>query len=50
MRLLLLRVPGDEKALVIEIDDGKGGGSDYGDGDAWYSVAQGVIDSFVFTP
>lgn len=50
MRLFLLHVPGSEKALVIEIDDGKGGGSDYGDGDAWYAAAQGVIDSFAFTP
>jgi hypothetical protein len=50
MRLFLLHVAGSDKALLIEIDDGKGGGSDYGDGDAWYSVAQGVIDSFVFTP
>ena len=50
MRLFLMHVPGSEKALVIEIDDGKGGGSDYGDGDAWYAAAQGVIDSFAFTP
>ena len=50
MRLYLLHVAGNDAALVIEIDDGKGGGSDYEDGDAWYSVAQGVIDSFVFTP
>ena len=50
MRLFLLHVAGNDAALVIEIDDGKGGGSDYEDGDAWYSVAQGVIDSFVFTP
>jgi hypothetical protein len=50
MRLFLLHVPGNDKALVVEIDDGKGGGSDYGDGDGWYQVAQGVVDSFVFTP
>jgi len=50
MRLFLLHVAGNDKALVIEIDDGKGGGSDYGDGDEWYKVAQGVVDSFVFTP
>jgi hypothetical protein len=50
MRLFLLHVTGNDKALVIEIDDGKGGGSDYGDGDPWYSVAQGVIDTAVFTP
>jgi len=50
MRLFLLHVPGSDKALVIEIDDGKGGGSDYGDGDAWYTVAQSVVDSFVFSP
>jgi len=50
MRLFLLHVAGSDKALVVEIDDGKGGGSDYGDGDAWYSVAQRVVDSFVFTP
>jgi hypothetical protein len=50
MRLYLLHVPGDATALVVEIDDGKNGGSDYADGDAWYAAAQGVLDSFVFTP
>jgi hypothetical protein len=50
MRLFLLHVAGNDEALVVEIDDGKGGGSDYGDGDDWYKVAQGVVDSFVFTP
>jgi len=50
MRLFILHVAGNDKALVIEIDDGKGGGSDYGDGDAWYTVAQSVVDTFVFTP
>jgi hypothetical protein len=50
MRLYLLHVPGSDKAMVIEIDDGKGGGSDYGDGEDWYNVAQQVIDSMVITP
>ena len=50
MRLFLLHAADSDKALVIEIDDGKAGGSDYGDGDAWYTVAQSVVDTFVFTP
>jgi hypothetical protein len=49
MRLFLLHVPGNDRALVIEIDDGKGGGSDYGDGEDWYKVAQDVVDSFAFS-
>ena len=38
---------GRDPALVIEVDDAKDGGSDYGDGEAWYGAAQTVIDSLV---
>ena len=50
IRLYLLHVPGSDKALTIEIDDGKDGGSDYGDGEDWYKVAEAVVDSFAFAP
>jgi hypothetical protein len=50
MMLYLLRVPGNDKAMTIEIDDGKDGGSDYGDGEDWYKVAQQVVDSLVIEP
>ena len=49
-RLYLLHLDGRDTALVIDVDDAKNGGSDYGDGDDWFAAAQGVIDSIVFTP
>ena len=49
-RLILLHVAASDKALAIMVDDARGGGSNYGDGAAWYTAAQGVIDTFVFTP
>jgi hypothetical protein len=49
-RLYLLHVAGRDAALVIEVDDAKHGGSDYGDGAAWFEAAQAVIDTIVFTP
>jgi hypothetical protein len=48
IRLYLLHVPGNDKALVIEVDDAKGGGSDYDD--TWATVSQQVVDSFIFAP
>ena len=36
-----------DHALVVEVDDAIGG-STYGDGDAWQTAAQAVIDSFQF--
>jgi hypothetical protein len=33
---------------VIEVDDAKGGGSDYDD--TWATVSQQVVDSFIFAP
>jgi hypothetical protein len=49
-RLYLLRVAAGDPALVIEVDDAKDGGSDYGDGADWYGAAQGVIETIVFAP
>lgn len=49
-RLYLLHDPSTETALAIMIDDAAGGGSDYGDGKDWYSVAESVIETFVFAP
>jgi hypothetical protein len=49
-RLYLLHVEGRDTALVIEVDDAKGGGSDYADGADWYAAAQAVIDSIEFAP
>lgn len=48
-RLYLLHLPGTDAAFAILIDDARDGGSDYGDGEDWYSVAQDVIDSFVIS-
>jgi hypothetical protein len=44
VRLFLLRRPGRDAAFAIAVDDAKGG-SDYGDGEAWFAPAQRVIDS-----
>ncbi len=49
-RLYLLHDPSTETAMAIMIDDAAGGGSDYGDGKDWYSVAESVIETFVFEP
>ena len=49
-RLYLLQSEASKAALVIEVDDAKDGGSDYGDGEDWYRAAQGVIDSIAFAP
>jgi hypothetical protein len=50
LRLYLLHDPSAATALAIMIDDAVGGGSEYGDGEDWYSTAESVIDSFVFSP
>mgnify|MGYP003290433032 CR=1 FL=1 len=50
LRLYLLHHPSTDTALAIMIDDAAGGGSDYGDGEDWYSAAESVIDTFVFAP
>ena len=50
VRLYLLRVGGSDAALVIEVDDAKDGGSDYGDGEDWFGPAQALIDTIVFAP
>jgi hypothetical protein len=50
VRLLLLRVDAGDAALVIEVDDAKGGGSDYEDGAEWNAVAQALIDGIEFAP
>jgi len=49
-RLYLLHVPNADTALAIEVDDAAGGGSELADGEAWFSAAQSVIDTFVFAP
>jgi hypothetical protein len=49
-RLYLLHNPRTDTALAIQIDDAAGGGSDHGDGEDWYRVAEAVIDTFVFAP
>jgi hypothetical protein len=49
-RLYLLHVEGRDAALVIEVDDAKGGGSDFGDGEDWFGPAQAVIDTIIFAP
>jgi len=50
VRLFVLRVDASDAALVIEVDDAKGGGSDYGDGAEWNAAAQAFIDSIEFAP
>jgi hypothetical protein len=50
VRLYLLRVDGSDAPVIIEVDDAKDGGSDYGDGEDWYGPAQAVIDTIVFAP
>lgn len=47
LRLYVLRLPGSDHPLAILVDDAKDGGSEYGDGEDWLAVADGVIDSFV---
>jgi hypothetical protein len=49
-RLYLLRVDASKAALVVEVDDSKDGGSDYGDGEDWFRAAQAVIDTIAFAP
>ena len=49
-RLYLLHVDGSDKALVIQVDDAKDGGSDYGDGAAWNAAADALIGSIHFGP
>ena len=49
-RLYLLHNPGDPRPLAVVVDDGAGGGSDYGDGEDWYGAAASVIDTFEFAP
>jgi len=49
-RLYLLHAEASKAALVIEVDDAKDGGSDYGDGQDWFAAAQGVIDTIAFAP
>ena len=48
-KLFLLRNPTSDLPLAVIVDDAKGG-SDYGDGAAWYDAAQSVIDTLVFAP
>ena len=50
VRVYLLRAKRTDAALVIEVDDAKNGGSDFGDGQDWYGAAQAVIDTVVFAP
>jgi hypothetical protein len=50
IRLYLLRSDRTDAALVIEVDDAKNGGSDFGDGESWYRAAQAVIDTVTFAP
>jgi len=50
VRLYLLRDPEKSTALAILVDDAANGGSDYGDADDWYNVADSVVDTFVFKP
>lgn len=48
LRLYLLRAGPSDPAIVIQVDDAKNGGSDFGDGKNWYAAAQGVIDTVMF--
>ena len=50
VRLFLLHLEGRDTALVIEVDDARDGGSDYGDSTAWNAAADGLVASIAFGP